>query len=938
MRVNTKNAVAYLLIGIAYVVSGKAALMLALPPGYASAIFPPAGIAVAAVFIAGTGTLPWVFLGSFFLNLWVDFSGSHQITETGLIAASIIAAASMLQAAVGGWGLRRVIGYPAAFDNVRHIFGFLLLAPLICLISASLSVSGLFFLGIFDTNSLAGNWVSWWIGDSLGVMVLLPVTMVFAGEPRALWRGRIATMAIPMAFIFVLFVLMFLKTNQWEREESLAEFRQVSQQSLLQIRSKLEEQTSVLMELRSLMLHDAQGKVSRQEFHRFTQDMLARYPMIQALEWAPRIEPAQRASFEAAQRKEMPGFGIKEYDVAEKSHRAEAHRKFYPVTYIEPLAGNELALGFDLASSRHREEALAKAGASGLPTTSAPIRLVQTPDLQTGMLIIQSVKQDGHEVGAVLSVLKIQDFIDRTLPSASVGLHVRLIDSEEPHFIYDNFATSPQQIFFERAFDFGGRHYRLQTMPTAAYFKQHRGWQSWGVLAMGTFGTGLLGALLLLGTGYTARVVKLVDERTKELQESESRFRNTMENAPIGMGLATLDGHFIRVNRALCTILGYRRDELEKMSIREVTHPEDMVSSNANIRRLLDGEIDSYRQEKRYLRKDGEVVWVQLTASIERDGAGMPLYLIGQIEDISERRMAEEALRTLSTAIEQGPASVVITDTKGNIQYVNPRFSEVTGYTATEAIGQNPRILQSGQTPRHTYLALWDAITSGAVWHGELFNKSKHGRLYWEEVHIAPVKNPAGVITNYVGIKLDITERKATEEKMRHMANYDQLTDLPNRTLISDRLRRSLAIAKRDKRRMALMFLDLDKFKPINDELGHDVGDLVLKEAARRMLACIRDSDSVGRVGGDEFVVLLPNIEVAADAIQVAEKIRHALGQPFVVEGRSLDISSSVGIAIYPEHGDDEQVLVKNADLAMYYAKKRGRDNVSLFQPDWSGN
>lgn len=442
-----------------------------------------------------------------------------------------------------------------------------------------------------------------------------------------------------------------------------------------------------------------------------------------------------------------------------------------------------------------------------------------------------------------------------------------------------------------------------------------------------------------------------------------------------------------------------------------------------------------------------------------RDENGLPQYLLGISEDITDRKLAETKLLTLSTAIEQSPVSIVITDINANIEYVNPRFTEVTGYGSDEVVGHNPRILQSGLTPEAAYLELWDKITQGNVWHGELINKRKNGDIYWEEAYISPVKNKQDVLTHYVAAKIDITlrkrgeaalkesesrfrfmlenspiavritnianssvvfanqsyaellgcepdkviginpvqyyahpedyievtarlnkgeritnklveliipnshstpkwalasylqleyqgapaimgwfyditDRRAMEVKIQHLAHYDPLTDLPNRTLFTDRLQQALSVARREKGRLALMFIDLDKFKPINDTHGHQTGDLVLKEVARRIEACLRESDTVARIGGDEFVVLLHTIETEHDALVVAEKIRVTLNQTMKLVGLKLDISSSTGVVIYPEHGTDEKQLIRNADTAMYYAKSGGRDNVKIYRDE----
>lgn len=263
----------------------------------------------------------------------------------------------------------------------------------------------------------------------------------------------------------------------------------------------------------------------------------------------------------------------------------------------------------------------------------------------------------------------------------------------------------------------------------------------------------------------------------------------------------------------------------------------------------------------------------------------------------NERQATETKLRTLYTAIEQSPISVVVVDLAANIEYVNPRFSTITGYASEEVVGKNPRILQSGLTPKQTYDELWKKVTSGQAWQGELINKRKNGEIYWEDAYIAPVKQPSGEVTHFVAAKIDITERKAMEEQVRRIAQCDPLTDLPNRRLFSDRLQQALVLAERERTRLAVMFLDLDRFKPINDRYGHAMGDLVLKEVATRIQSSLRASDTLARIGGDEFVVLLPHISSASDVVGVAEKIRQVLNQPFIVDEQVMSLSSSAGIA-----------------------------------------
>ncbi|WP_295441168.1 diguanylate cyclase [uncultured Thiodictyon sp.] len=301
-------------------------------------------------------------------------------------------------------------------------------------------------------------------------------------------------------------------------------------------------------------------------------------------------------------------------------------------------------------------------------------------------------------------------------------------------------------------------------------------------------------------------------------------------------------------------------------------------------------------------------------------------------ESLAEIARTNKQLKVLWQAFEQSPTSIVITAADATIQYVNPQFTEQSGYTPAEAIGQNPRILNSGLTPTSTFDAMWSSLTRGEPWKGELINRRKSGEVYWEEAHLAPVKDDAGQIAHYIAVKLDITERKQAYERIAYMAHHDALTDLPNRSLFFEQVAQALERARRHGNRLALLFIDLDKFKPINDSCGHAVGDLVLQVAAKRITGRLRAADTVGRIGGDEFVVLLTDVQDDQGAMEVAEGIGEALRQPIILDDKTLSISSSIGMAYYPDHGSDAIELARHADEAMYQAKERGRDRLKVFQ------
>lgn len=307
---------------------------------------------------------------------------------------------------------------------------------------------------------------------------------------------------------------------------------------------------------------------------------------------------------------------------------------------------------------------------------------------------------------------------------------------------------------------------------------------------------------------------------------------------------------------------------------------------------------------------------------------------LGVFTDIHERKLARESLRRLSRAVEQSPASVVITDTDGRIEYANPKFLEITGYSLEEVLGRKPNILKSGHTPKSEYDDLWRTITSGREWRGEFLNVRKDGRRYWEYASISPIKATDGTITHYIAVKEDISVRKEYEERLFHQANFDPLTGLPNRVLVLDRLNQGLSRARREGDSLAVVFVDLDNFKNVNDTLGHAEGDVLLKQAARRLTDCVRETDTVSRTGGDEFVIMLLAMHQPSDVEFVARKIMEAFSKPFAIGSYDFHVTPSMGIAIYPGDGDDPSILLRNADAAMHLSKRKGRNAFQFFTPE----
>ncbi len=446
--------------------------------------------------------------------------------------------------------------------------------------------------------------------------------------------------------------------------------------------------------------------------------------------------------------------------------------------------------------------------------------------------------------------------------------------------------------------------------------------------ASGLLLLGLLGTLLLRLWRLEARQKHLRAEQ----MESEEVFRHLFEdmNDPI---LLLKDGSFIDCNAATLRLLGYgSKQEFLNCRPAEISperQPDGRSSAEKAAAMIATAlQVGYHRFEWTHSRADGSNVPVEVTLTPITLGGEVVLHTLWR--DISDRRAAEHRLRLLASVFERSGEAIVICDRDSRILEVNRAFTELTGYSADDVRGRNPRILSAGRTTDAEFRAMWQAINGENFWQGEIWDKRKDGSFYPKWLTISAVTNPAGEVDYYIGSFTDMTERKAAQERISHLALHDTLTGLPNRYNLQGRLDQALATARRDSGHLALMFIDLDRFKNINDSLGHHVGDGLLQEVANRLTASVRDSDVVARLGGDEFVVVLTGIE-AAVAGSMAHKILATLAKPYRIETHELESSTSIGIAVYPEDGDDAETLMRNADTAMYHAKEAGRNNVQFF-------
>lgn len=367
-----------------------------------------------------------------------------------------------------------------------------------------------------------------------------------------------------------------------------------------------------------------------------------------------------------------------------------------------------------------------------------------------------------------------------------------------------------------------------------------------------------------------------------------------------------------------------------------ILHPDDLEAVSASI--LLSArDLTVWHHEYRVKFADGSVNWLLGNAMPQREADGSTLWH-GFITDVTERKLAEDELRIAATAFEslQG---MLITDANGDILRVNRAFTHVTGYTIEDVKGRNPRMFGSGRHNAEFYAAMWDRIHHTGAWEGEIWNRRKNGEVYPEYLSITAVKDKNGIVTHYVASLDDITLSKAAEDEIKNLAFYDPLTRLPNRRLLFDRLKQALIASKRSGKEGALLFIDLDNFKALNDTLGHDVGDLLLQQVARRLTACLRASDTVSRFGGDEFVVILEDLsgtplEAVIQTELVSDKILASLNEPFRLGSYEYRSTPSIGVTLFDSGQSEVEELLKQADIAMYQAKKAGRNTLCFFNPE----
>ncbi len=420
--------------------------------------------------------------------------------------------------------------------------------------------------------------------------------------------------------------------------------------------------------------------------------------------------------------------------------------------------------------------------------------------------------------------------------------------------------------------------------------------------------------------------------RAKEaIRKSEASLSEAQRLARIGNWDWDIVNDQVTWSDEIYRIFGLEPQETEASyeNFLSIVHPEDREMIANSIANALNKE-KLFNVEHKILLPDKSERFVYERGEVYFDD-GKAVRMVGTVQDITDRKEVEDKLRLSAKFFETTSEGIIITNSRAVTVDVNEAFTTITGYSREEVIGQNPKILQSGRQDAKYYKKMWSTLLKTGKWQSEMWDRRKDGESYPILLTINEVKGENGEVTHYVAIFSDITSRKQTEERLQYLAHYDPLTNLPNRVLFQDRLLQAFAQADRGDETLALMFLDLDRFKNINDSLGHPAGDQLLIDVAKRLSECTRVTDTVARLGGDEFIIIVTSVKNTHNVTVAAQKIINALSEPFDIENRSVTVTASIGITLYPADGDNIDDLLKNADVAMYHAKSLGKNTYQYY-------
>jgi diguanylate cyclase (GGDEF)-like protein/PAS domain S-box-containing protein len=718
-------------------------------------------------------------------------------------------------------------------------------------------------------------------------------------------------------------------------------FEYQSKEIKLRIEQRLLSYEQVLLGTKALFV--SSEYVDRDEFRRYVKNLHleSHSPGIQGVGYSLIIKPSEKSRHIEGLRKQ----GFSDYTI-----HPEGSRDIYTaVLYLEPFTGRNLrAFGYDMFLDDVRHKAMEQARDFDKSAISGKVILLQETEqgLQSGFLMYLPVYRNGHYhrtleerraniIGWVYAPFRMDDLMQGILGEQLHKINIQIYDTEQ---------TSPETLMYNKKCEYLQSEVDIPQYSFSEKIKFNGHIWTINLKSLPIFeaniDTGRVTMIRLAG-GLTTILVALLTallangrSRALKLAELMTRESNTFEYAPIGIINIALDTRYIAVNQTYCCLLDYAPDELLAMTLMDMTPSQDSTAIAYSIQRMLKGEITSFCRETQLIRKDNSLVFCSLSVRLNYRADGSPHYFIATVENISERKQYEDKLRLAASVFTHAREGIMITDREGKIVDVNTTFSQITGYNHDEVIGKTPRILSSGRHDKDFYAVMWRNLTEKGHWYGEIWNRHKSGEIYAEMQNISAVCDAEGETQHYVSLFSDITLIKGHEQKLEHIAHYDPLTNLPNRVLLADRLQQAMHQVQRHGQQLAVVFLDLDGFKAINDNFGHKAGDQLLMNVALSMKEALRETDTLARLGGDEFVAVLTDLPDIETSIPMLNRLLSAAAKPLQIADFVLEVSASLGATSYPQTDEiDADQLLRQADQAMYQAKLAGKNRYHIFDP-----
>ncbi|MEC5160357.1 EAL domain-containing protein [Janthinobacterium sp. CG_S6] len=785
-----------------------------------------------------------------------------------------------------------------------------------------------------------------------------PSALPGPARPRRLPRLPLAPLLLPALVLAAglgLTWTLWKHERQTARNELRAQFDFALRESVSRVEQRMAGYEKMLLGVRGLF--GASGALDRDNFHQYVGALgldanFAGVMSIGAHAWLTDGRAAAAAALPAT-----PRFGPAGGAATPPGGAAQSA----PIVLREPGADagvERVLLDFDAWAEPVRREAMARARDSGKAALSGKLRLavdaagvapagfaMYLPIYAPGQPVANVAERRASLVGWVYAAFRMRDMMATLYGEQPPGLALAVYDGigqADGSRMYppgELAVAPPSATLAANEYLVVGGHTWMLSLSALDDFHARFDRSAAALIAGAGAGLSLLLALLawLVATGRS-RALRLAAAMTVELRASEEKFRAIADctvNWEVWWGL---DGRPRWINPSVRDYTGYTVDECMAMDdfVGTLVYPDDAERVAPEFLKGRRGER-GHDLEFRCVRKDGSLFWLSVSWVPISDAKGALTGFRTSGRDITERKLAESELRIAAAAFDSREG-MMITDANSVILRVNWAFTETTGYSDAEVVGRTPRLLQSDRHDAAFYRDMWAAIGRNGGWQGEIWGRRKNGETYPKWLTISAVRGADGAVTNYISTHHDITERKKAEKKIEELAFFDALTQLPNRTLLLDRLKQSMTAGSRNAHHGAVLFIDLDHFKTLNDTLGHDQGDLLLQQVARRLEGCLRGGDTVARLGGDEFVVVLESLgpnaaEAAGQTEALGEKILAALNKPYqlgAVEHRS---TASVGATLFHGHDTSIDELLKQADLAMYQSKETGRNALRFFDP-----